>query len=367
MTFDVEFQPNYDIATLAGEWRELEQRVRPSFFLSWAWIGCWLDHIGARPVLVRARRAGATIALGFLTRHERRRHALNVRQLLLNETGIGEQDRLTIEHNGFLAVPDSELIRQIFFAMRHAPALGDWDELVLSGVSQALVGAAAAAGLSIQTDRISADYRVDLTKTQAGDADWLGRRSPNLRAQLRQARAAAERRGPVNLTPARTVDEALIFFDALRELHDRYWQSKRQPGAFDSEFLRSFHRALISDHTDDGQVELLRMSAGQEQLGYLYNFVSAGTVFNYQSGFSYSEDNRNRPGLLAHAMAIERAISRGCTNYDFLAGDASYKARFGENAGSLTWCRAQRNRPALVVERMARQAKHSIALLFGRR
>src|SRR4029077_4923351 len=102
--------------------------------------------------------------------------------------------------------------------------------------------------------------------------------------------------GPVTLTAAGTGDEALIFFDALRELHDRYWQSKRQPGAFDSEFLRRFHRALISAHTDDGRVELLRLSAGQ-QLGYLYNFVSADTVFNYQSGFSYSEDNRNRPGL----------------------------------------------------------------------
>jgi len=368
MTTVVEFQSNYDIEALAREWQDLESRVRPTFFLSWAWIGCLLSETGARPILVRAKRTSETIALGLLARHRRRRHALNVRQLRLNETGIPEHDRLTIEHNGFLAASDAsdEILKDISHAKKQAPILGDWDEIGLSGGSSTLADAAAAAGLNIEIDRSSADYRVELSNTRHGDINWLSRRSSNLRAQLRQARASAEQLGKVRLTAARTVDEALAFFDAMRRLHDEYWRSRQHPGAFDSEFALRFHRSLVSAHTDDGGVELLRLTAGDEQLGYLYNFICCGTVFNYQSGFSYSKDNRHRPGLLAHAMAIERAVLKGYNAYDFLAGDASYKSRLGENAGSLLWCRAQRARPALVVERMARRTKQVVVRLLGR-
>ena len=369
MTIDVQFQQNYDIESVESEWQGLESRVRPSFFLTWAWIGCWLVQTGVRPILVRASRSAETIALGFLTPHERRRHALSVRQLRLNETGIGDHDRLTIEHNGFLAVPDApdKLLRHVFSMMQQSPALGDWDEIVLGGVPSSMVAAAEAAGLVIETDNTSADYRVNLSALLHDDVSWLSRQSSNLRAQLRQARKTAERHGSLSLTVARTTEEALSFFEAMRVLHEKYWQSRGQSGAFATEFARRFHRALISGHTDDGQVELLKLSAGQQQLGYLYNFVSFGTVYNYQSGFSYSGDNRDRPGLLAHAMAIERAMSQGCGAYDFLAGDASYKARFGENSGSLIWCRAQRDRPTIVVERMARRGKQIAGRLLGRR
>jgi len=98
-------------------------------------------------------------------------------------------------------------------------------------------------------------------------------------------------------------------------------------------------------------------------LGYLYNFLYAGTVSNYQSGFSYLDDNRHRPGLLAHGFAIEQALSRGLQRYDFLAGDSPYKQRLGEDAGQLSWCRAQRNRPGLVLERLARRAKGALSRL----
>jgi len=89
-------------------------------------------------------------------------------------------------------------------------------------------------------------------------------------------------------------------------------------------------------------------------LGYLYNFEYGERVYSYQSGFSYSDDNRHRPGLLAHALAIEQARQRGMRVYDFLAGDAPYKARLGQKLGQLAWCRGQRNRPLLGCERAAR-------------
>jgi hypothetical protein len=53
-------------------------------------------------------------------------------------------------------------------------------------------------------------------------------------------------------------------------------------------------------------------------------------------------------------LAIERAQARGLRIYDFLAGEAPYKARLGQQLGQVMWCRAQRERPLLRCERGAR-------------
>jgi CelD/BcsL family acetyltransferase involved in cellulose biosynthesis len=53
--------------------------------------------------------------------------------------------------------------------------------------------------------------------------------------------------------------------------------------------------------------------------------------------------------------AIEQAQARGMRVYDFLAGEAPYKARLGRRLGELVWCRGQRDRPLLRCERLARR------------
>jgi CelD/BcsL family acetyltransferase involved in cellulose biosynthesis len=138
-------------------------------------------------------------------------------------------------------------------------------------------------------------------------------------------------------------------------MHTAYWQKRGKPGAFATQFSRRFHRELISCQAGPAQVELLELAAGSQVLGYLYNFQYSGRTYNYQTGFSYADDNRHRPGLIAHAMAIEQAKSRGMQVYDFLAGDAPYKARLGQPMGTMAWCRVQRDRPLLSMERGLRR------------
>lgn len=355
----IEISTSYDPAGLAAEWMELERRAEGNFFLSWRWIGTWLRATGARPLLVRASENGAILALGLINPCRRKRHFLSVDQLYLHETGAPEFDGLTIEYNGFLiarSAPAQTLI-DILRALQDRPG---WDEIVLSGVEPHILSAAEAAGLRIETDRQSPIFGVDLSATGEGD-----RFSPNLRAQIRQSRAAAERVGPLRLEPARDIQEALDFFEQLAALHTAYWQGRGKPGAFATDFSRRFHRALIAEQSDLAGVELLRLSAGSQVQGYLYNFLYGGRMCNYQSGFSYSEDNRHRPGLVAHVMAIEQAQNRGLALYDFLAGDAPYKARLGAPMGSMTWCRAQRNRPGLMAEGALRRLYRGLRGLGG--
>lgn len=359
MATNIDFLESYDVQNLAQEWRELESRSDGSFFQSWAWLGCWLSATPSRPLLVRASQGSQTVGLGFLGRNLARRHFLSVRQLCLNETGLPDHDQLTIEHNGLLMARDfsAELPTQLFRALLTSQALGAWDEIVLSGIPPKWMEAAKAAGLEVELDRQNADYCVDLEKVRSSGRSWQAGLSSNLRSQFRQSRTFAERIGALSLSQATTTEEALTYFDGLMALHTAYWNALGKSGAFASDFSVAFHRALISQSADSGKIEILRLSAADQVLGYLYNFHYQGTVSNYQSGFSYLDDNRHRPGLLAHGLAIEKSLADGLLRYDFLAGDSSYKQRLGEDAGPLLWCRAQRNRPGLVLERLARRVK----------
>ncbi len=46
-------------------------------------------------------------------------------------------------------------------------------------------------------------------------------------------------------------------FEAMKLLHDAYWQERGNPGAFSNEFTRRFHRALIGKGLASKQVQLL--------------------------------------------------------------------------------------------------------------
>jgi CelD/BcsL family acetyltransferase involved in cellulose biosynthesis len=350
----IEISTSYDLPGLASDWMELEKRADGNFFLSWRWIGNWLRATGTQPLLVRASENGTILALGLMTAHRRKRLFLSVRQLCLHETGMAESDAFTIEYNNFLIARSApaETLTQIFGMLQSAP---DWDEIVLGGVEPSILSTARATGLHVETDRHSPVFGVDLSAGTVED-----RVSQNLRAQIRQSRALAERAGPLALVAARSTEEALEFFEQLAALHNAYWQGRGKPGSFATDFSRKFHRALIQDQSDLASVELLQLTAGSQLLGYLYNFLYAGRVCNYQSGFSYSDDNRHRPGLIAHVMAMEQARNRGLLVYDFLAGDAHYKARLGAQMGQMIWCRLQKNRASLIAERTLRRLRQRL-------
>jgi len=344
-----------DPAALGALWEALEARADLSFFQSWLWIGTWLEATGLRPLVLTAHEDGRLVGLGLLTEARPRRHGvLPVRQLVLNEAGQPDLDRLAIEYNGIILARDAAT-GTLAHILQTLP--GDWRELVLGGVPEAYLAVLEAAGLRAEIDRRSASYIVDLAGLRATGRDWLQTRSANSRAQIRQAMRRAERDGPLSITAAATVEQALDFFEGLAALHQSRWQTKGEAGAFGSPFERNFHHRLISIGLGQGRIQLVRVAAGEKIIGYLYNFIHRRHVMNYQGGFRYGDDNRDRPGLVAHALCIGMAGDAGLDRYDLLAGDSRYKRSLADHGESLIWCRAQRPWFAFTLERAARRLK----------
>jgi CelD/BcsL family acetyltransferase involved in cellulose biosynthesis len=318
-----------DFIALGKKWRDLETRSTPSFFQSWTWTGCLAEERFLNPVLVEAREDGRTVALALFNRRGR--------TLYLGESGDPALDSIYIEFNGVLAETGRENVLSIACLRAARVGFGGWTRkarLILSGVPAETAIAAGEVGAIRQNKSLSCPL-VDLT---GNDQLFLDARSANTRQQLRRSDRGYASSGAITVERAETKAQAFEFLDELITLHQASWTARGKPGAFANSFFSRFHRALISRALTRGEVDLLRIAAGPQVIGYLYNFRYRGHSLAYQSGFDYDGSERHgKPGMTCHHAAIQYAMQWGAARYDFLAGDDRYKRSLSDRAETLHW------------------------------
>ena len=312
---------------LGESWRALEARApEASFFQGWTWMGCLVAERFPKPVVVRAEVDGVVVGLALFNRRGGR--------LFLSESGAAPLDAPFIEHNAPLlaaGAPAGVLPDMLRAAWRSGWVWG----MTLSGAPAEV--AAAAGGFTWRRQQRVAPY-VDLDAVRAAGGDYLATLSANTRQQIRRSLRAYAARGPVRLDRAETAAEALAWFGELVRLHGETWRRRGQPGAFADAFASRFHTALIERGTPRGEVDLLRACAGSDAFGYLYNVRRGDSVSAYQGGWDLRDPGRQeRPGVVCHLLAIERALHGTARRYDFLAGGGRYKSSLGHAAKQLVW------------------------------
>lgn len=360
-------------AGLSADWLDLQRRADCSFFQSWAWIGAWIEEQAEpqRLQILEVHDGNRLVALAALGSRTLARHGfVRSRALLLHETGAAEEDRVSIEYNSLLSERGFEVAAVDAAVRLLAGTLRDWDEVLLSGVEERTIGAwreaFARAGCAIVLRQASQSPLVDLDAVRARGSDYLVLLSANTRQQVRRTLRAYARLGELRVRAATDSESAKRYLDGLRALHDRRWSEKEQTGAFATEFAQRLHERLVGQGVTDGTVQMLCITAGAEVVGYLYNFVRAGHVYFYQSGFRYLDSADLRPGLLGHYLAIMHNLECGNRIYDFLAGDQRYKRSLSTASANMYWLSAQRPRFALVTERRLKAIKLQLADRFAR-
>jgi CelD/BcsL family acetyltransferase involved in cellulose biosynthesis len=362
-----------DLDRLGQAWRALELRSESSFFRSWGWIRCWLQHLppNRQPLAAIATSGDEVVGLGVFLAWRRRRHGvLPVQPLGLHQSGDAALDSLHIEHNGLLA------------ERSHAPAVwqasldlltrrGAWDEVVLGGLERATAElcteAARAQKCQVVVHQLRRSAHLDLAQLRRSGRGLATALSRNTRHQLARARRLYEAIGPLSLHPAQSADEAVAMLEQLKALHQRSWRRRGRPGCFATSFFETFHRGLIRDRFRHGEIHLLQAAAGSRPIGYLYNFAHGDRVYAYQSGFDYAADGRLKPGLVSHALAIEQAMREGFAIYDFMAGENRLKASFASHWSEMAWLRVQRPSAAFWLERQLAAVKSRVAAAGSRR
>ena len=328
-------EPVADEAAFRRDWARLaEGAPNATPFQSSAWLAVWLSMARERAEVWTVRGGGGDVpdilgALGVA------RRGLRGGVARLGETNDPALDDVYVEYNDFLLAPGapSEARRQV---IAHLLARLPCQELVLRNAPPPLRQAALAAGRE-------AGWVVRVVAENPCYGRRLGEAAPwsrNTRQQVARSRRLYEGRGFLRVEVADTPAARLAAFPILEALHRDVWAARGEGGVFDREGVGGFHRALIA--RDDAPVEILIVTCGGAPIGALHMLVGEGTAHQYQSGFASEADNRLKPGLVCHALAMEHYEARGFAVYDMMAGEARYKQSLGEPLRRLSTLELQR-------------------------
>jgi len=332
---------------LRDAWLALQARSDSSFFLSWQWIGTWLETICPTRMarLLSVRHNGRVVAMGILTRRGRL-FGLAPASLRLHETGSRDLDSLTIEYNGLLSETGHHghaLAAMVRHLLEHEPR---WLTVFLPGIDVDALPLAALREMPVEIRMNLRPTRfVDLQDLRDRGLEYLPTLGSKTRAAVRRtARRFEQALGPVRLETATSPGQRLEYFHALVAQHRRYWHGRNgSDGAFGDARVLRFHERLLQQSTSTAGGELMRLSAGGTPIGYAYNIVANGTAHFYQSGIDYAAGAfHGSPGLLLLSRVIDRHLDQGTNRFELMAGDSPYKRSLGAQAGSMAWASIDR-------------------------
>ncbi|MGE3541338.1 MAG: GNAT family N-acetyltransferase [Candidatus Tectimicrobiota bacterium] len=178
-------------------------------------------------------------------------------------------------------------------------------------------------GLTVEIEQIETCPTIVLP------ADWesyltllRGKDRHELRRKIRRAETSVRLEYRVTTT-ASQLDADIEIFIALHRMSQ---QAAKQD--FMTPTKTAFFRDMAQQLWPHGWLELAFLYADGEPIAALCCFTYGSTYAAYNSGYhpAYAELSG---GIVLFAHCIGRAIARGCTAFDFLRGNESYKYRFG--------------------------------------
>lgn len=340
------------------KWQSLALRSEQACFLQWPWIGNWLTTFQpARYYVVEATCGPDLVGLAVLIEHIEWRHGfIRARQLCLHRTGIATKDEIWIEYNDFLLDKNHEqaVRSQMFSYICDNLA---FDELVFGASDNRLVADLAQNCQLMRADIWQAKaYCVKFHDAPSDSFDnYL---SANSRYQIKRCLKLYPN---YQLQVANDGVEAVQWLDDIAQLHRQRWSKS---GFLIPEF-REFHHRMLSNGIADGVVQLIKITLDATTRVYLYNFIHAGKVYFYLSAIAEQDtstagNNKAKPGLAAHYLAIEHYKKQGYMSYDFMGGDARYKSSFANEISDLSIAKFQRPLLLLRLEQWLKQLKQQL-------
>jgi len=350
--------------SIKEDWVTLQKKSDCSFFQSWSWIGNWLEQIAMplSPQLLSVYKAEQLIGLGVFVPASLHRHKVFFsRAMFLNEIPV-DGNNMVIEYNGLLTARHHEaaVYRSVLeFLLQYYPAM---DECFFGALSSKENVSTAMSHLrekvKLYTQETSTCRSLTLDYHGNDINAYLATISKNRRLQIKRSLRLYEQKGVLRIEAAQTAEQALTFMDGLKTLHTRRWKKSGKAGSFANEKWEQFHRALINHCFQQGEIQLLKISNPDTEVGYLYNFLWRGRVYVLQTGFVLEPDKRLMPGYVCHALAITYNKNLGMAVYDLMHGDSLYKKLLCNQTEMLYWLVLQRKKLRFLVEDTARNILH---------
>ncbi len=322
---------------LAEKWLTLERNSDCSVFLSWQWIGNWLDVVTDKLFLVEAYHDDKVVGLGFFVETTRKVFGcIPVKQWWLHRTGIQQQDQMWIEYNDFL------LDKSCSIAIREEmiKAVVDFDP----SVKEIIIGLSAIERLACFTNSfIKLNFlEASLVKTNGYlaslsrlNGDYLNKTpSKNTRSQITRSKKILQSQGQLTFEVFSNPQKLVELYPKLASIHIDKWKDTNEGSGFSNPIFDGFHKAIALSNTNN-MVQIAVLTLDEVELGYLVNFVYNNRVYFYLSALQQNADNKVKIGLTLHCEAIQYYTQQGIESYDFLGGDARYKKSLSDGKYNL--------------------------------
>lgn len=350
----VESQLVQNVSDIKSCWERLE-KYSSSIFLSWAWIGPWLATIKNETAIYSLyfiNKENSVVGLAFITQTRiHRRKFFNINQLSLNESEK-KGTKFIIEYNSILHTPEYREAVYYSFIDFLANSTIKFDEIKLNAIDMQNTPDIKALCDKFKLHHIEEEtskaWYADLAQFKNNPDSYPGSLSKNKREQIRRSIKYFLQYGEEEVKFAANKDEALEFFDQLGLLHQKYWTEKGLSGSFANKKWVTFHKTLIRDFFKN--VQLIRISYGNHLVGYLYNLIDDGIAYSMQSGFNYSTDKNDRPGIVSHYLITRHYITCSVQKYEYLAGELQYKKSLSTDFNHLGWNIIQKKSVKMRIE-----------------
>ncbi|MHC1713769.1 MAG: GNAT family N-acetyltransferase [Solidesulfovibrio sp.] len=324
-------------------WSEFCQSCQHAYYISPGWIETWIDCIGDQvvPYLLLVHENNVPICACFVTyTNKRRGRIFSSRTINFFSSGAYEVDMVGAIYNAFLC--KNNFVYGVDELFRLVPL--EWDEAFMPGLCPSCFPGSTIAACDQRW--VIYDYNkslcfIDISKFGTSLDSYLALLSQNTRSQIRRTFRLYAQGGDVQIRAAASVEEALNMAEELYRLCCIRKSDKNMMCSINT-YFRKFNKALIKSRFDKNEIQFLHIYNDAGTIGYLYNHVYNGIVYNYQGGFIYTDDNRLKPGLVAHVEAIMYNARLGNKKYDFGAGNERYKKSLSTGQGNMQWVRLLR-------------------------
>lgn len=289
-----------------------------SFFLSKPWLLNWLAVIKS-PVSVAVFYKDDLI-IGFALIGKQSNWYGDT--YYLNQTGNAPEDQMWIEHNDIICAKQHKrgCRESLISALQQRPK---FHRFILSMVSDQHWPLLEVFTWSVESSPVA---YVDLSELQTKQINYETTLSKNSKSAVRRAAKYIEKQYGEITMRIRHDNLHELLQQELAPLHIKQWQNTEHGSGFENPVFTKFLALLSKSNAPECRCEVLSFHAGDKTLGYLFNIISHNEVYFYLSAINYADaDNKYKPGMVIHKLAIEHYARLNYSKYDFLAGAARYK------------------------------------------
>jgi CelD/BcsL family acetyltransferase involved in cellulose biosynthesis len=296
---------------LRAEWNDLCQRMEYATpFATWEWADGWLQVIGpdSSLLIAVARRNGLAVGILPLVRQGSALTMLGV-------------ERLYPDHLALLAAGEDakDLLPVLLRAALAAAGSSARIDLPMIAADSTMNQACVDAGLPA---RVRAAGIAPYLPITGSFEDFLKGLSSNERYKIRN-RTKKMLAVPGVRFGLVAAEEVPAVLSRLRALHASRATQKGIESSFDRDDVQLFHARLVAALPADS-LTFRCLWSGDEIFAVFYGFTLQGRLFYFQLGYDPSWSDRS-PGIVLLSEVIRDAHERGCTEFNFLQGDESFK------------------------------------------